>query len=147
MGIIKFIFVISLMSIFLCGQTVLSEGFDYLKQVKKYVKCEAVLNVTANVLSASEEEFYQHEAHHASIDSRIIALEFARVGGHSVEEVDELFYLYLTEYRNVLQEKEANDELESFISSLRPLSEDCEELNAMQEDIIARRKEEIDYPK
>ena len=72
-------------------------------------------------------------------------MEFAKSGGYSPEEVDELFYAYLSEYRKVLQEKEASNELEAFMKSLNPLIKQCEDFNAMQEDIIARKKQELNY--
>ena len=127
----------------ICKQNAFADEFDYLSQIKKYIKCESVLNVSANVLSESEEDFYQHEFHHASIDSRIVALELARVGGYSAEQVDELFYVYLSEYRDALQESEENNELETFMEKLRPVIGECERLIAMQSDIIARWKKEF----
>ena len=81
------------------GSYINADGFDHYAYVKKYVKCEAVQNVAANISSESEEEFYQHELHFASLDSRAIALEFARAGNYSPAEVEELYGTYLDEYR------------------------------------------------
>lgn len=121
------------------AMTVHAEGFDFYAQVNKYAKCEAVLNVMANILSDSEEEFYRHEFHHASLDSRVIALEFAKAGDLETGLVDEIFATYLDEYRNQL---EINDDVEKFIAALRPYAKTCRRLNAMQSDVIARKKQQ-----
>ena len=145
MKLIKFQVAAIIILHFIYTSFVVAEGFDYLSQVKKYVKCEAVFNVAANISSKSEEEFYEHELHHASIDARIIALELAKVGKISAEQVNELFYAYLNEYRKVLEEREANNQLDDFINLLNPVVGQCEQLNAMQQDILQRKKEQIDY--
>ena len=116
-----------------------AEGFDYYEHINKYAKCEAIQNVAANILSESEEEFYRHEYHHASLDSRIVALEFARAGNYQEEVVDELYDAYLSEYKQILSE---NDNVDNFMQALRPHIAKCKELNEMQEDIIQRKKEE-----
>lgn len=123
------------------SQEVLSEGFDYKVHIEKYMKCEAVQNVAANILSQSEQEFYQHELHNASLDSRIVALELARAGNYNEELVDELYNTYLTEYRKSLSESEG---VEKFINSLRLQVDRCKQLNAMQEDIVRRKKQQRD---
>ncbi len=116
-----------------------AEGFDYYAQVNKYAKCEAVLNVMANILSESEQAFYQHELHHASLDARIVALEFAKAGNYQEQVVNEIFTTYLDEYRNQLK---LNEDVEKFIAALRPHVKKCQQLNAMQSDIIKRKKTE-----
>lgn len=117
--------------------TVYADGFDYFAQIKKYTKCEAVQNVMANILSESEQEFYQHELHYASLDSRIVALELAKAGGYQAEHIDELFLTYLNEYRNQLEQ---NEEVDTFIAALRPHVKKCRRLNEMQKDIIERKR-------
>lgn len=118
--------------------------FDYMGQIKKYVKCEAVQNVAANILSKSEEEFHQHELNHASLDSRIVAMELARAGGYTSEHIDELYYVYLSEYRKILQASENQEEVDSFLKSLGPQIEKCEDLIEMQADIIEQKKNNIE---
>ncbi len=130
--------VLAFMSISFC-QNIFAEGFDYYAHINKYSKCEAVQNVVANILSESEEEFYQHEYHHASLDSRIIAIEFAKAGKYEEGLIDELYYTYLDEYRSLLKESE---DVEKFVSSLRPEVAKCEKLNEMQEDILRRKRQE-----
>ena len=114
-----------------------AEGFDYYAHIKKYVKCEAVQNVAANISSESEEEFYQHELHFASLDSRQIALEFARAGNYSPQEVEELYVTYLDEYRAILSESE---DVDKFLKSLSPQVTKCRKLNDMQKDLLQRNK-------
>lgn len=121
----------------------MAEGFDYYAHINKYTKCEALQNVVANIASESEQEFYQHESHHASLDSRIIALEFAKAGNYEEGMVDELYFTYLDEYRNLLEKSE---EVEVFAASLKPHAEKCRQLNEMQEDIIRRKREEKSKP-
>ena len=122
-----------------------ADGFDYLGQIKKYVKCEAIQNVAANIESESEEEFHQHELNHASLDSRIVAMELAKAGGYSSEQVSELYYVYLSEYRKILQESEDQSDVDNFLRSLRPLIDECERLIAMQSDLIKSRKNQTEY--
>lgn len=116
-----------------------SEGFDYYAHINKYTKCEALQNVVANIESESEQEFYQHASHHASLDSRIIALELASAGNYEEGMVDELYFTYLDEYRDLLKNSE---EVEAFAASLKPHVAKCRQLNEMQEDIIRRKREE-----
>ena len=124
---------------FISVHAVHAEGFDYYPHIKKYAKCEAVQNVMANIISESEEEFYQHELHHASIDSRIVALEFARAGQYKEGLVDELYNTYLDEYRSQLRQ---GDDVDKFVAALRPLVNKCQQLNEMQSDVIARKKQQ-----
>ena len=121
-----------------------AEGFDYLGQIKKYVKCEAVQNVAANILSESKEEFHNHELNHASLDSRIVAMKFAKAGDYTPEQVNELYYEYVSEYRSVLQESKDQTEVDNFLDSLGPQLDECEKLIAMQSDIIEREKNQIE---
>ncbi|MFK7793849.1 MAG: hypothetical protein AB8B89_00730 [Gammaproteobacteria bacterium] len=130
-------------SVLLFSQSIMSEGFDYYAHMNKYAKCEALQNVVANIASESEQEFYQHELHHASLDSRIIALEFAKAGRYEKGLVDELYLTYLDEYRDLLKKSE---EVEVFVASLSPHVEKCRELNEMQVDIILRKREEKSKP-
>ena len=120
-------------------QSAYAEGFDYYAHLNKYTKCEALQNVIANISSESEQEFYRHESHHASLDSRIIALEFAKAGNHEESVVNELYGTYLDEYREMLKKSE---DIEVFAASLRTHAEKCQQLNEMQEDIIRRKREE-----
>ena len=120
-------------------QSAYAEGFDYYAHINKYTKCEALQNVIANISSESEQEFYRHESHHASLDSRIIALEFAKAGNYEESVVDELYGTYLDEYREMLKKSE---DIEVFAASLRTHAEKCQQLNEMQEDIIRRKREE-----
>lgn len=119
--------------------TVQAEGFDFYAHVNKYAKCEAVQNVMANISSESEQEFYQHELHHASLDSRIVALEFARAGKYEEGLVDELYNTYLDEYREELKESK---DVDKFVAALHPYIKECRRLNAMQSDVIARKKQQ-----
>lgn len=119
------------------SNSVLAEGFDYYAQVNKYAKCEAILNVMANILSESEQEFYNHELHHASLDARVVALEFAKAGKYEQAMVGEIYNTYLDEYRDQLK---LNEDVEKFISALRPHVKKCRRLNDMQSDVIARKK-------
>ena len=120
-------------------QSAYAEGFDYYAHINEYTKCEALQNVIANISSESEQEFYRHESHHASLDSRIIALEFAKAGNYEESVVDELYGTYLDEHREMLKKSE---DIEVFAASLRPHAEKCQQLNEMQEDIIRRKREE-----
>jgi hypothetical protein len=121
------------------SQSINAGEFDYYAHINKYTKCEALQNVIANILSQSEQEFYQHESHYASLDSRIIALEFAKAGNHEKWLVNELYYTYLDEYRALLKQSE---DVEVFAASLRPHAEKCRQLNEIQEDIIRRKREQ-----
>jgi len=114
-------------------------GFDYYAHINKYTKCEALQNVVANISSESEQDFYQHESHHASLDSRIIALELAKAGKYEEWLVDELYSTYLDEYRDLLKQSE---DVSVFAASLKPHAEKCRQLNEMQEDIIRRKREQ-----
>lgn len=116
-----------------------AEGFDFYAHVNKYTKCEAVQNVMANISSESEQEFYQHELHHASLDSRIVALEFARAGQYEEGLVDELYNTYLDEYRKQLKDSQ---DVDKFVAALHPHVKECRRLNAMQSDVIARKKQQ-----
>ena len=129
----------ALIYLFIQANHIHAEGFDYYAYVKKYVKCEAVQNVAANISSDNEEEFYQHELHFASLDSRTIALEFARAGNYSPAEVEELYGTYLDEYRVLLNESE---DAENFLHSLSPQVKKCRQLNEMQKDILQRSGEQ-----
>lgn len=135
----KFSLVLILIFLFMLGSYINADGFDHYAYVKKYVKCEAVQNVAANISSESEEEFYQHELHFASLDSRTIALEFARAGNYSPAEVEELYGTYLDEYRATLNESEDADE---FLKSLTPQVKKCRQLNEMQKDILERKRKQ-----
>lgn len=119
--------------------TVLAEEFDYYAHINKYVKCEAIQNVVANIVSESEQEFYQHELHHASLDSRIVALEFAKAGNYKEAMVAELYNTYLDEYRSQLK---GSQDVEKFVAALRPHVSTCQRLNDMQSDIIERKKQQ-----
>ena len=121
------------------SQAVYAEGFDYYAHINKYTKCEALQNVLANILSESEQEFYQHESHHDSLDSRIIALEFAGAGNYEESLVDELYSSFLDEYRVLLQESE---DVEVFAASLRSPAKKCHQVNEMQEDVMRRKREQ-----
>ncbi len=124
---------------FVMSHAVQAEGFDYYAQVNKYAKCEAVLNVMANILSESEEEFYNHEQHHASLDARVVALELAKAGNFEQAMVGEIYNTYLNEYRDQLK---LSEDVEKFIVLLRPHVKKCRRLNDMQSDIIARKKKQ-----
>jgi hypothetical protein len=121
------------------SQAVFAGGFVYYAHINKYTKCEALQNVLANILSESEQEFYQHEAHHDSLDSRIVALEFAGASNYKESLVDELYASYLDEYRALLKESE---DVEVFAASLKLPAEKCHQLNEMQADIILRKRKQ-----
>ena len=123
----------------ICLNSIFAEEFDYYSHINKYAKCEAVQNVMANIASESEEEFYQHELHHASLDSRIVALEFAKAGQYEKELVAELYNTYLDEYRKQLRESQ---DVEVFVAALRPYVTQCQRLNEMQSDVISRVKQQ-----
>ena len=130
---------ISMLLVSVLTSALYADGFDYYAHINKYVKCEAVQNVMANITSESEQEFYQHELHHASLDSRMIAMEFARVGKYKQGLVDELYHTYLDEYRSELKK---NEEVEEFVAALKPQVKKCQRLNEMQSDIISRKKQQ-----
>ena len=113
-----------------------AEGFDHFEYVKKYTKCEAIQNVAANISSQSEEEFFQHELHFSSLDSRVIAMEFARAGKYQEADVEELYAAYLSEYKEVISKTE---DVQVFLSSLQPDVKKCKQLNEMQKDILQRK--------
>ena len=123
----------------ICINPIIAEGFDYYLHINKYTKCEAVQNVMANIASESEQEFYQHELHHASLDSRIVALEFAKAGQYEEGLVAELYNTYLDEYRKQLKESQ---DVEVFVAALQPYVQECERLNDMQLDVITRVKQQ-----
>ena len=128
----------ALLVFFLLSLNAQSEGFDYYAHINKYIKCEALQNVIANISSQSEQEFYQHESHYASLDSRTIALEFAKAGKYEEGLLDELYNTYLDEYRDLLKQ---SDDVDVFRASLLPGAEKCRKLNEMQEDIIQRKRQ------
>ena len=131
---------IYLWSIFLAfSHGVYAEGFDYFAHINKYTKCEALQNVIANISSESEQDFYQHESHHDSLDSRIIALEFAGAGNYKESLVNKLYASYLDEYRVLLKE---SDDVDMFAASLKSPAKKCRQLNEMQEDVIRRKREQ-----
>ncbi|MDW3095636.1 MAG: hypothetical protein R8G33_08185 [Gammaproteobacteria bacterium] len=140
MAIIKSVSTQAVVFVGICFcQNIFAEGFDYYEHINKYTKCEAVQNVVANILSETEEKFYQHESHHASLDSRIIALEFARAGKYEEGLIDELYHTYLDAYRDLLEQSE---DVEKFTASLKPQVTKCKKLNEMQEDILRRKRQE-----
>ncbi len=117
--------------------TVQAQEFDYYPYIAKYARCEAIQNVMANVASESEQEFFQHALHHASLASRKIALAFAKAGSYPAGMVDELYQTYLDEYRQQLR---SNAQAESLIAALRPYVKKCQHLLDMQADLIVDPK-------
>ena len=115
---------------------------NYQEQIKTYVRCEALQNVVASILSDSEEEFFQHELHHAANDSNVIAKHLTRIGDYREEVLDELYLIYLDEFQNDLLKRAENGEANLFMQDARPQLDRCEELNELQADIIQRSKEE-----
>ena len=132
---INIVFAAMLTSFQICS--VNAYEFDHFSYVKKYTKCEAVQNVAANISSSSEQEFFQHELHFSSLDSRVIALEFARAGNHQEEEVENLYATYLAEYKEALNKSE---DVKIFLDSLQPEVRKCKQLNEMQKDILQNKK-------
>ncbi len=114
------------LSILFFAESSFAAGFDYYAHINKYTKCEALQNVVANISSESEQQFFQHESHHDSLDSRIIALELAKAGNYQQGLVEELYSTYLDEYRDLLKQSE---DVEVFAASLRPQAEKCRQLN------------------
>ena len=119
---------------------IITHAIDYQAQIKKYAQCEALQNVVANVLSQSEEEYLKHELHLAAKDSRIVMQEFVRVSGIAPEFAEELYAVYLDEYRKALIPNGQDNQLDLFIGNIRPQLNNCKELNEIQADIINRHK-------
>lgn len=114
-----------------------AQEFDYYPYIAKYAKCEAIQNVMANVASESEQEFFQHALHHASLASRKIALAFAKAGNYQEGMVDEIYQTYLGEYRQQLR---SNAQAENLVAALRPQVKKCQRLLDMQADLIVDPK-------
>ena len=88
---------------------VMAETSGYYDHIKKYVKCAALQNIVANILSPTEENYYRHELQHDAQDSIIIAMELVKVRDeYARETVDEFYDIYLDEYRKLIASEQDN---------------------------------------
>jgi hypothetical protein len=132
------IFSISTLALLVLLQSAFAEGFARLEQIKIYVRCEALLNTTAEVLSESEQEYQQHPLHKEAMNSRIVVLEFLNSGDFSDIGLGDLYLEYKTEFEDVFRKNENDPQRKQFLATLDTEISSCEGLNEMQKDIIDR---------
>lgn len=113
-----------------------AESFDYQAQINKYLDCQALQHVLANILSENEQSFQNNEYYQSGLDSRVIADELARVAKIRPQDIQEIYSTYLHEYRNVLADSQSNADYEQFLASLLSHVKRCLALNELQSDII-----------
>ena len=132
------IFSISMFALLVLLQPVFAEGYARIDQIKIYVRCEALLNTTAEVLSESEQEYRQHPLHKEAINSRIVVLEFLNSGDFNDIGLGDLYLEYKTEFEDIFQKNENDPQREQFLATLDSEIASCQGLNEMQKDIIDR---------
>ena len=132
------------MSSYLFSPQGLAYSYDNYELIKRYVKCAALQNVVANILSNSEEEFYRHDLHRSAQDSTIVAKELVNTSRrYSQSMMNDLYATYLEEYRRIVQSDEQGEDLSFFLNSVRPQVEQCKRHNELQADIIQRKKQTV----
>lgn len=131
---------ISMLALLVLLQSAFAEDYARLEQIKIYVRCEALLNTTAEVLSESEQEYQQHPLHREAMNSRIVVLEFLNSGDFSEIGLGDLYLEYKTEFENIFQKNENDPQRKQFFETLDSEIASCQGLNEMQKDIIDRSK-------
>ena len=59
----------------------------------------------------------------------IVTMEFVKISEHSKNAADELYEVYLDEYRALLEAGEDNSSVVAFVESLRPHIDRCRYMN------------------
>jgi hypothetical protein len=121
-------------------QSVYANDYARLEQVKIYVRCEALMNTTAEVLSESEQEYLQHPLHKEALNSHIVVLELLNSGDFNEIGLGDLYLEYRTEFENIFQKNENDPQRVRFLETLDSEIASCQGLNEMQKDIIDRSK-------
>ena len=139
---VKFVQPIIISIVMLCqGYThVVADSFDYQSQVNKYLDCQALQHVLANILSEDEQSFQSNDYYVSGLEPRLVADELARVAKIDPQLVQEIYTTYLGEYRVVLAGREDNADYQQFLSSLLSNVKRCLALNELQADIIRDAK-------
>ena len=121
-------------------QSTYADDSARLEQIKIYVRCEALMNTTAEILSESAEEYEQHALHQEALNSRIVVLEYIRSGDFNKDGLGDLYLKYKTEFEDVFQKNETDPERNQFLDTLDSEIASCQGLNELQKDIIDRVK-------
>ena len=117
-----------------------TEGFDYQTQINKYLDCQALQHVLANILSEDEQSFQNNEYYLSGLESRLVADQLARVAQIEPQYVQDIYAAYLDEYRRVLAGSQENAEYQQFLTSVLAHVKRCLALNELQADIIRNAK-------
>ena len=121
-------------------QSAYANNFARQEQIKIFVRCEALHNTTAEVLSQSEDEYKQHPLHKEALNSGAIVLEYVDTGHYDDVGLGDLYLEYKNEFEELYRKNENDPQRVRFLKALDSEISSCQNLNELQKDIIDRNQ-------